>query len=81
MDDKAKLKLSHAWTYIEEKYNEINQLTQVIRDIEKDKVLAFESGLILSQRHAYSFDGWDRIDWTKFQVPSNVQLPVLDYFL
>ena len=61
MADKPKLELSHAWTSLEEKDNEIGQLTQVIQDIEKDKVVVFKFGLILSRRHIDNFDGWNRI--------------------
>ena len=63
-----------------EKEAEIAQLSNVIRVIESDKAVNFESGLALAQWHKKNFPDWEQINWSKFKVPGNVESPIPPYF-
>ena len=59
---------------------EIAEYRQAIPQLEEDKLLAFESGLLVARDHAYQSKVWDQIDWTTIQIPSNIKATVPLYF-
>ena len=59
---------------------EIAEYRQAIPQLEEDKLLAFESGLLVARDHADRSKVWDQIDWTTIRIPSNIEATVLPYF-
>ena len=74
-DDKARLDVS-----LKACEQEIAEYRQDIPQLEEDKLLAFESGLLVARDHADRSKVWDQIDWTTIRIPSNIEATVPPYF-
>ena len=59
---------------------EIAEYRQAILQLEEDKLLAFESGILVARDHADRSKVWDQIDWTTIRIPSNIEATVPPYF-
>ena len=59
---------------------EVDEYRQAIPQLEEDKLLAFESGLLVARDHADRSKVWDQIDWTTIRIPSNIDATVPPYF-
>ena len=59
---------------------EIVEYRQAIPQLEEDKLLAFESGLLVARDHVDRSKVWDQIDWTTIRIPSNIEATVPPYF-
>ncbi len=60
---------------------DITEYRHDIPRIEEEKLLAFESGLLVARHHVDRFPVWDKIDWTSLKVPANIDAPVPSYSL
>ena len=74
-EDKARLEVS-----LKSCEQEIAEYRQDIPQLEEDKLLAFESGLLVAQDHVDRSKVWDQIDWTTIRIPSNIEATVPPYF-
>ena len=59
---------------------EVNEYRQAIPQLEEDKLLAFESGLLVARDHVDRSKVWDQIDWTTIRIPTNIEASVPLYF-
>ena len=59
---------------------EVEEYRQAIPQLEEDKLLAFESDLLVARDHADCSKVWDQIDWTTIRIPSNIDATVPPYF-
>ena len=59
---------------------EVDEYRQAVPQLEEDKLLAFESGLLVARDHADRSKVWDQIDWTTIRIPSNNDATLPPYF-
>ena len=66
--------------YLKACEQEIAEYRHDISQLEEDKLMAFESGLLVAREHADRSKVWDQIEWTTIRIPNNIEATFSPYF-